>query len=253
MALFSPRTLAERVSRGKTLWRRLPLAFGRAPLLVSPDAALQLLKFGERAFDPMLLRLCDEHVQNGNSVWDIGANVGIFSLAAAQRGAEVLAIEPDVFLYSLLRKTRLHRENQSLAFEPLCAAIAAEPGTARLAIASRGRASNFLEEFKGRSQTGGARSTVLVPVLTLDLLLRGHTAPSLIKIDVEGAEEAVLNGATKVLTTIRPTILIEVGQETSENIIMTLKKNNYQLFDYESGQCINNSDNSPSNILAIPM
>jgi len=252
MKISSPRSWAERLSRGKTIWRHLPPEFDRAPLLVSPDAALQLLKPGERAFDPMLLRFCDEHVKKGSVVWDVGANVGIFTIAAAQRGGEVLAIEPDVFLYSLLCKTQGHRANQHLSFEPLCAAIAAKPGTARLAIAERGRASNFLEKFDGRSQTGGVRSTFLVPVLTLDLLLQEKQNPALVKIDVEGAEAEVLEGATAVLSEARPTILIEVGPDTNESVTNRLKKFDYHLSDYESGHEIHDGDGSFANILARP-
>ena len=252
MTIFSPRTWAERLSRGKSLWRHLPPEFGHAPLLVSPDAALKLLKPGHKAFDPMLLRFCDEYVKKGSVGWDVGANVGIFTLAAAQRGGDVLAIEPDIFLYSLLCRTRHHRKNQSLSFEPLCSAIAAKPGTARLAIAKRGRASNFLEKFEGRSQTGGVRETFLVPVLTLDLLLQEHKKPDLIKIDVEGAEADVLEGATKILSEVRPVMLIEVGESTSENVISLLKKFNFQIYDYETGFEVHDSDGSFANILARP-
>jgi len=252
MTILSPRTLVERLSRGKTFWRRLPAEFGHAPLLVSPDAALQLLKPGNQAFDQMLLRFCNEYVTKSSVVWDVGANVGIFALAAAQRGAGVLAIEPDIFLYSLLCRTRLHQDNSQLSFEPLCAAIAAKPGTARLAIAKRGRASNFLENFDGRSQSGGVRSTQLVPVLTLDLLLQRGQGPSLIKIDVEGAEEAVLEGAAEILAKVRPTILIEVDKDSRENVVTKFQKLNYQLSDYETGCDIENSNETSTNILARP-
>jgi FkbM family methyltransferase len=252
MANLSPRTWLERLSRGKTFWRRLPKEFGYTPLRVSPDAALKLLKLGPQAFDPMLLRFCDEYVQKDSVVWDVGANLGILALAAAQRGGEVLAIEPDNWLYSLLCRSKEHKANQHLSFEPLCVAIAAEPGTARLAIAKRGRASNFLEKFEGRSQTGGVRSTSLVPVLTLDLLLREHRKPDLVKIDVEGAEAEVLEGATAILSEARPTILIEVGRDTGESVINRLKKFNYHLYNYESDEEIHDGDGSVANILARP-
>lgn len=252
MTIFSPRHWAERLSRGKAFWRRLPSDFGHAPIRVSPDAALSLLKPGRRAFDPMLLRLCSEYVEEGSVVWDVGANVGILSLAAAQRGGDVLAIEPDPWLYSLLRATQQHRANRQMSLEPLCAAISAEPGIASLAIAQRGRASSFLEKFDGRSQTGGVRSSCLVPVLTLDLLLRGRPKPTLVKIDVEGAETAVLEGATGVLTEARPTILIEVGNATRNDVIARLKDANYRVFDYETGREINDDDGCFANILARP-
>ena len=252
MSGFSMRVLAERIARGRSFWRRLPPEFGNAPLRVSPDAALKILKPGHQAFDPMLLQLCDEYVNPGDVVWDVGANLGIFSLAAAQRGGDVLAIEPDGWLHALLVRTQQHPENQKLDLELLCAAIAGEPGTARLAIAQRGRASNFLIDFDGRTQTGGVRETNLVPVLTMDVLMRAHSKPSLIKIDVEGAEFSVLKGAEQLLSKARPTILIEVGDTTREDVVKLLEKAGYQLSDYQVDGGSGAVSETSSNLLAKP-
>lgn len=174
-----------------------------------------------------------------------------FPCCCATRG-DVLAIEPDPWLYALLRATQEHRANRHLSFEPLCAAIAAEPGTTRLSIAQRGRASNFLESFGGRSQTGGTRSSCLVPVLTLDTLLRERPKPALVKIDVEGAELAVLQGAKVLLTEARPTILIEVGNTTWNDVIVRLKDANYRVFDYETGVECDSISCFGANLIARP-
>jgi len=180
----------------------------------------------------MLFRFCEEYVVADQVVWDVGANVGIFAISAAQRGAKVFAIEPDPWLFLLLQATRNHSENEQLDVELHCAAIADQPGTARLAIAERGRASNYLEDFSGRDDAGGARSTCLVPVLTLDLLLRGRRPPALVKIDVEVAEAAVLMGATRLLSGTRPVILIEVGPTTRESVISQLDEANYRVSSF---------------------
>jgi len=159
------RSKLERLARGKTFWRRLPEAFGRAPILLSPDARLQHLKPYKFAFDPDLLKLAIDFVKEDSVVWDVGANVGVFSIAAASiaRAGYVLAIEPDPWLVNLISKTREHKENKKLKIEVLSAAIAETPGIAMLAIAMRGRASNYLMKYEGRSQTGGVRRTYIVP------------------------------------------------------------------------------------------
>jgi hypothetical protein len=77
------RTLAERLSRGKFLKRTLPSRFGQAPLYVSPDAQLKYLKFGDDAFDAELLKVIDEYIPEESVVWDIGANVGVFSIGCS--------------------------------------------------------------------------------------------------------------------------------------------------------------------------
>ena len=240
MGAVSVRRLAERLSRGRAFWRRLPDEFSRAPLLVSPDAALQLLKVGAAAFDPMLLRFAREEVRPGMTVWDVGANVGILSVAAAVQGAEVLALEPDPFLLGLLRRTAHHPDHRERVIDVLGAAAGDAPGTARLSIAARGRASNYLEAFGGRSMSGGSRSSCLVPLLTLDLIQAGRRPPDVVKIDVEGAELAVLDGASEMLRTARPTILVEVNAETGKAILARFSEiGGYRVFDYESGaECV---------------
>lgn len=247
------RLLAERLSRKKTFWRRLPAAFDRKPIKVTPDSALRFLKPGEAAFDTMLLRLVDEYVGKGTNVWDIGANVGVLSLAAAVRGGNILGIEADAWLHSLLLETADHHENIDLSLTPLCAAIAADVGTVSLQIAVRGRSSSFIDGARGSTQTGGLRKSQLVAMLTLDLLLKYHEPPDLLKIDVEGAEALILKGASTIVNDIKPIILIEVQDYTRQMVMDTLLIAGYTISDYETGKLYTNHlDETGNNYLAVP-
>lgn len=58
--------------------------------------------------------------------------------------------------------------------------------------------------------------TITVPVATLDGSLPEGYAPALIKIDVEGAEQQVLEGAMQTLSTFRPTLVFEHGTAARE-------------------------------------
>ena len=99
------RHTAERFSRGIVLRRRLPRDFSRLPIVVSPEASLRYWLPMSKA-DPMLYRMAKELVRTGDIVWDVGANVGLFSFSAAARGAlVVLAIEPDAWLCGLIRRS----------------------------------------------------------------------------------------------------------------------------------------------------
>ena len=227
------RTMVERLSRGRAFKRHLPADFGRTPLYVSPDSQLKYLKPGASAFDAELLRVAREELHSGDVVWDIGAYVGVFAFAAASRtqSGDVLAVEPDIWLAGLLRKSANLGQNRGLGVRVLPAAIAAEPGMETFLVAERGRASNALSGPGARGQAGGIREQVLVPTLSLDLLLHSNSAPAFIKIDVEGAEKLVLEGATSMLSAIRPTIYIEVGSGARAAVTMLLKDNNYRLCD----------------------
>src|SRR5688572_22539499 len=97
------RSLLEGFSRDRVLRRRLPTEYGGHTLLVSPDSALMYWRRDLGRTDPLLLRLAADLVRPGATVWDIGANVGLFSFAAAfqaGRSGYVVAVEPDDLLSS---------------------------------------------------------------------------------------------------------------------------------------------------------
>ena len=246
------RLIIERLFRNTILKRRLPSTFGSIPLYVSPDAQLKYLKF---SFDNDLLRIASTYIRNDSVVWDIGANIGVFALAAATitTTGYVLAIEPDIWLANIISKSLTLRVNLNLHDHVLPIAISDINGATTFLIAKRGRASNALESVGGRSQMGGIRQKVLVPTLTIDTLLDSCPAPTFIKIDVEGAELQVLKGGYRLLTEIRPIIYIEVGSTVATEITTLLLENSYLLFD---GSIPYSASNSLSecvfNTLAIP-
>lgn len=248
------RSIVERISRGCVLKRRLPARFGHTPLYVSPDAQLKYLKLGETAFDSRLLKVVDEHIAEDSMVWDIGANVGVFSFACASRVTKgrVLAIEADLWLVQLIKKSLKIPKNRYLNFQVLPVAISDHNGVASFMISRRGRASNFLGSIKGRSETGGVREMNLIPTLTLDSLLNDFFHPTFVKIDVEGAESLVLNGSYQLLSTVRPLIYIEVGNESNQHITETLKRYEYNLFDGDDLANRTKRDTCAFNTLAVP-
>src|SRR5689334_7118241 len=105
------RSLLEAVSRHVVLKRRLPARFNRGTLFVSPGAGG--LRYWRRDMDKVdagLLSLVTELVRPSDTVWDIGANVGLFTFAAAAvvgSSGCVLALEPDITLVQLLRRSAL--------------------------------------------------------------------------------------------------------------------------------------------------
>ncbi len=232
--LPSPRLFLERLSRRVVIRRRLPPALGGHRIYVTPDASLRFWRRRIEETDPLLLELATELVEPGDSVWDIGANVGLFSLAAAVRAGSdgaVLAVEPDPLTAGLLRRSSAGLPATCAKVVVVEAAVADNEGTAEFAIASRGRAASHLAQVRASSQAGGVREAVRVAATTLDGLFRLYPRPSLVKIDTEGAELLCLRGATRLLGEARPRLLCEVGAANGPEVGALLSGHDYVMFD----------------------
>ncbi len=227
------RLLLERWSRGVILKRKLPAEFGSRPIFVSPEGGgLRYWKPRLDAIDPMLTQVVRQFIRPGHTVWDAGGNLGFFAFpAAAKAGAQgrVVVFEPDLSLAHLLRKTA--DANPDLNVDILSLAVSDREGIARFNIAERARSTNFLAESVGSSQTGGVRQTILVPTARFDFLLEQIPPPDFVKIDVEGAENLVIEGMQRVLRDVRPIILCEVFDTNWQQISDNLRSHGYQLFD----------------------
>jgi FkbM family methyltransferase len=120
----------------------------------------------------------------GDLFLDVGANVGTYTIWAAETGADVIALEPadDTF--------RLLEENIALngyRVTAIRAAAGATCGTARL---TAGRDTVNCLDPDGPAQTR---------LVTIDSLVDGRTVAGM-KVDVEGFELDVLRGCTRVLS-----------------------------------------------------
>lgn len=227
------RTWVERRTRGLLLKRKFPDRFQGVPLYVTPEAGLRYLFKPIAQIDPQLLDLAEEYVEPRHVVWDIGANIGLFSFAAAARatGGQVLCLEPDTWLVTILQRSVQAQPPTSAHIDVIPVALAAQPGLRHFLIAERARAANALEGY-GSTQTGGVRDKYMVITLTLDWLSAHFPAPHVLKIDVEGAELEVLRGGLTLLRAAQPVIIAEIGHtETRAEVSQLLHDLGYQLFD----------------------
>lgn len=227
------RTTLEHVTHRLVTRRRLPPPFDAARVYTSSEGGLRYLRPRMADVDPSLLRLAAEVVRPGDVVWDVGANLGLFTFAAAVASGpagHVLAIEPDATLVRLLRRSAtLNRDHAPVDVIP--AAVADDLGIARFLIARRNRSTNYLEGF-GTTETGGVRATEMVLTLTLDWLLARFRVPDVVKIDVEEAEVLVLTGGADVLR-VGPTVICEVADCNAASVRDLLTAHGYVLYDGE--------------------
>lgn len=124
-----------------------------------------------------------QHLREGAVVVDVGANVGVFSVWAAQRGAEVIAVEPSPANREQLERNVYAHNGIGERITLIAKAIAGEPGFVRI-----------MDEHK----SGGAWTQPApegVPTITLDEVIPADGCDFL-KLDVEGAEFSAIEGAT---------------------------------------------------------
>lgn len=228
---LAARAALEQATHRLVIKRQLPPPFDSARIYASSEGGLRYLRFRLRRVDPALLRLAGELVRPGHIVWDIGANLGLFSFAAAVAAGpsgRVLSVEPDAVLATLLRRSA--SSNRGCAsVDVLPTAVCDANGIAQFHIARRNRSTSHLDGY-GTNQTGGIRSTELVPAVTLDWLAAHFPLPNVVKVDVEEAEARVLAGGQAVLSA-RPVIICEVANRNSEVVTDLLTAYGYKLYD----------------------
>ena len=234
------RHLLERASRRLVFSRRLPPSFGGRRLWVTPAAALAYYRPISLTRWRDLFDFATECVAPGDCVWDVGANLGVFAFAAAHRagpGGEVLALEAEPWLAELMRRSAAEVAPAAAHVRVLCAAAAAAVGTEDFGTVARARSGSHLLSSSGADPQLVGEVIATHPVLTtsLDWLAERRRAPAAIKIDVEGAELAVLRGATRLLREQRPRLLLEVYEASADEVTALLHAAGYTLYDFGRG------------------
>lgn len=130
--------------------------------------------------------------------WDIGGNVGLYSLFAAECGADVVAFEPWLENAATIERN-LRRNDLSARVVPK--ALAEEGGDREFTLDERGTPGSGCGSLLGDWQDG---QTHIVECVRGDVAIDrdGLPVPSVVKIDVEGAEHEVLEGFGEYLTEI---------------------------------------------------
>lgn len=165
---------------------------------------------GWSGYEPETVPLFFRLAMRANTVLDIGAHVGYFSLLAghANPRARVFAFEPLPVIYDRLR----HNINLNELSNVTCVSCAVGDvgGDAEFFYAPGLPTGSSLSPRFNVAKAGLQRCTV--PVVTLEHFARVHgLGPiDLIKIDTESTEPQVLRGMGDILKRDRPTIVCEV-------------------------------------------
>jgi FkbM family methyltransferase len=206
------------------LTARLRSTFSQTHVIAEGEAAG--LKLVARRADPNFARGTYERpvqqavassLSQGDVFYDIGANLGFFSLIAARRvGAQghVYAFEPVRHNADAVARSA-HLNNLDM-IEIFAEAVGATTGRAELLLASHSGGA----ALASAGAPPDMRGRVEVDIVTLDeaIARRGLRPPSLVKIDVEGAEMDVIYGMMQTLRAHRPLVIYEIDDATRQGL-----------------------------------
>ena len=164
-------------------------------------------------------------VRPGQVVVEVGANIGTHTLFLSQQVGPtgiVLAFEPQRIVFQTLCANLAL--NSVMNVDCRQAALGAEPGEIRVPSIDYRRPGNFGGLSLGEWQQGE-----IVPLITLDSLQLGRC--HLIKIDVEGMEKQVLQGALSTITRFKPLLYVENDRkEKSLELVQYLTNLGYDMY-----------------------
>ncbi len=185
------------------------------------------------------------HLGPGGVLYDVGANVGFFSLLASRLvGPEghVYALEPAPESALVLRHHAALNRIENVAV--LEKAAAAHRGRGRLQLVD----DRSWSKLEGFGEHPGTELVVEVELVTIDeLQLR---PPTVVKVDVEGAELTVLEGMVTTLERHRPAVICELHGTHSE-FAAFMRQRDYRVINLE-GSLPLEQDPCSQHALALP-
>lgn len=180
-----------------------------ASIHVSPTDYLQLLIYYLGTFEPHCLPYLRGCAGKGETVVDVGANIGFYtlesSLAVGPTGRVISIEAAPPHLETLRKNVQLNGMNNVSLIEM---AVGDSVGQATLTLPKGGNPGMFT---LGQVDGDEAYGVALRPLDDLLAEQRIHSV-ALIKMDIEGSEYRALRGAAKTLATYKPALLVELNE-----------------------------------------
>jgi FkbM family methyltransferase len=159
--------------------------------------------------EPEATKVMQEILTKDMTVLDIGANIGYYALMEAKVCKRVIALEPDMDNFRNLSKNIGINEYKNI--QPYLMAAGDKDGTLEFALS---KVPNW-----HRVAVGGEKDVVIVPVSKVDTFLNKMGKPKidLLRMDVEGYEYNILEGARETIKRDRPMMFIEIHRDLMKN------------------------------------
>jgi FkbM family methyltransferase len=164
-------------------------------------------------YELAVARAMRNHLEAGQTFWDIGANVGWFSVFASKivgASGRVISFEPSPEVFDIL----FSHAKIAGRITAIRLGVGNADEVRLFAAHGKSSSSSFVEEvvkMNFRFHPAVQIQNIEVELRKVDTLVKElESTPSLLKIDVEGFELEVLRGASELLSSRRPTLIIEV-------------------------------------------
>jgi FkbM family methyltransferase len=205
----------------KLIGEKIPITVKYGPLRGYRILAVSPIRFFKGTYEKERTEMFLKIIKEGDIFYDIGAHFGFYSLIASQiigDKGKIYAFEPHPYNLKILRK---HIElNNITNVVIISAAVSDRPGKAKFAYGT-GTGTGHLSE----------KGDIEVDTVSIDDLIQKKEIlpPSIIKIDVEGAEILVLKGAWNTITLFYPVIFLAAhSTELLRNADQMLLNINYK-------------------------
>lgn len=171
--------------------------------------------------EPEVQSVLQKQLRPGMVFYDIGANIGFFSLLAARlvgTQGRIVAFEADPEIAARLREHVTRNQVAMISVEEKAVWSCSDPVSfARADVSTspdRGLGHVVAEESEK------SFGTIHVQAVSLDEYVAGSVSPDFLKCDVEGAEVEVFRGALKLLSERKPDILCEMHSEENRRVLL---------------------------------
>lgn len=159
-------------------------------------------------FEPKMVKLFQTLIKKDDVVIDVGANIGCTSILFGELANQVISFEPSPTTFNLLQQNIKQSGLENITL--LNSALGSNPGVSEITYAESNRSGGFISN-KTTITTGHV--TEQIEIEKLDNIIHDLNISKLdfMKIDVEGFEKEVIEGARDTINKFQPIIVLELN------------------------------------------
>ena len=222
IASYSFSNMLRRLTRSSTAQRVMKIDFKELSLVFKTFSS-ELTSYFEIYLQKVYEREPGFLAQPGDIVFDVGANIGVYSIRQAKQGAIVYAFEPNPDAFSRLKQNIPLNSLENVTLTPK--AVHCDSSKVTFFMNPR---STVAGKVAGAEEQLNKLHCVDIEAVSLDEFAKTIKCPSIsiLKIDTEGHELEVLEGATATLAKTEKIILEYHSSKQREQLIKTIATNN---------------------------